>query len=132
VLWIVSSTVIGFGALLAGSLRRLRSLSEADGRSFASALSVTAHVVFVDRDDDVVTLDCVVASGTSLMPSGTPFTILAELPLLEESDVVTAEAILEQWASAGTAIDVDVVTGAHGAAVRMTSAIDRLQLGMAA
>jgi hypothetical protein len=100
------------------------------------ALSLTARVLFIQREDDVVTLDCVVActgvTASMPMPEGMPFTILAELPVTERWAAETTESILAIWAAQSTAVDVDIFDGARGPAVRMSDASTRVQLGMAA
>lgn len=96
---------------------------------------LSAHVVFVDRTEDVVTLDCVVTTtvdADSVLPPGMPFTILAELPLSEPWATNASADVLNRWVTTGAVVDIDIINRASGAAVRMSDPSTRLQLGMAA
>lgn len=96
---------------------------------------LNARVVFVDRTEDVVTLDCVVtttADADSVLPPGMPFTILAELPLSDASITNASANVLDRWVTTGEAVDIDIINRPSGAAVRMSDPSTRLQLGMAA
>ena len=92
----------------------------------ASMPPLVAHIVFSCRDDDLVTLDCVVDGD------GRPFTIVAELPTTQEWASLAASDVLDEWAADGRAVAVDIVDGAAGASVRLSDDATKLHLGIAA
>lgn len=137
--WVVFAGVTA--AALCSWLMLVRRVAESMANSEAGPASsyasrLRARIVFSCRDDDVVTIDCVVVEdeprGRATVPAGLPFTIIAELPVSQEWAGLAASDVLDQWAADGRALAVDIVDGATGAAVRISDDDTRLQLGIAA
>ena len=107
----------------------------ADPAAAEAPATLRARLVFAQRVEDVVTLDCIVAEAAeperSPLPAGMPFTIMVALPEGAAWSGVAAADLLDEWAGDGRPLAVDVIDGATGAAVRLSDAATRLQLAIA-
>lgn len=96
-----------------------------------------ARVVFVDRQESVVTVDCVTAVAAEFedgqdIPVGTPFVISAELPESLPWATAATEDVLQRWAGTGDQIVVAVFRHSYGLRVHLADGTNSLNLPLAA
>jgi hypothetical protein len=124
VIWLAWAIVVGLVLWLGPEPRRRH-------RAEVTERVTTVQILFAERENDVLAVDCVLLEPLRSNPSGTLLSLHLEPPSNRELQVAACNAISD-WASSGSVVKLHLITRDGAPVAKIDDARTTLQLDLEA